>query len=340
MIAEVGYKEANVLVYKVTSGVIAKFVTAWKAEALNASVNGTDATPTVTIDVAAASKKFENGTTVANVGAVKLNSANLFNVTVTDAMDALRISNNTADVAGGYTTINGLVTAVSIQVSGATVAGASEVSLNDAATCAGTKADGAAPTAATSGSGPTVTLKVTATDIDIFFGAGYNICLKVPGTALLQDGQLSASFTGLAGDAKYVVDLGAGGDIKKVGVNGVKVRILNIPASTNSDQAYIRFYNTGTKDALVMGTLYGQDGKVIGAENVNLFNPLKANDVEVLSAAQLALKVGGGTTPVAPWTGRAWLLVQAQISTDLFKVQSLVRAPSGVLVNVSTDASN
>jgi len=340
MIAEVGYKEANVLVYKVTSGVIAKFVTAWKAEALNASVNGTDATPTVTIDVAAASKKFENGTTVANVGAVKLNSANLFNVTVTDAMDALRISNNTADVAGGYTTINGLVTAVSIQVSGATVAGASEVSLNDAATCAGTKADGAAPTAATSGSGPTVTLKVTATDIDIFFGAGYNICLKVPGTALLQDGQLSASFTGLAGDAKYVVDLGAGGDIKKVGVNGVKVRILNIPASTNSDQAYIRFYNTGTKDALVMGTLYGQDGKVIGAENVNLFNPLKANDVEVLSAAQLALIVGGGTTPVAPWTGRAWLLVQAQISTDLFKVQSLVRAPSGVLVNVSTDAPN
>jgi len=342
MIAEVGYKEANVLVYKVTSGVIAKFVTAWKAEALNASVNGVDATPTVTIDVAAGSKKFENGTTVANIGAVKLNSANLFKVTVTNAVDALRISNNTADAAGtvNYSTIKGLVTAVSIQVSGATVAGASEVSLNDAATCAGTKVDGAAPTAATSGSGPTVTLKVTATNMATFFNAGYNICLKVPGTALLQDGQLSASFTGLAGDAKYVVDLGAGGDIKKVGVNGVKVRVLNIPASTNTDQAYIRFYNTGTKDALVMGTLYGQDGKVIGAENVNLFNPLKANDVEVLSAAQLALKVGGGTTPVAPWTGRAWLLVQAQISTDLFKVQSLVRAPSGVLVNVSTDASN
>lgn len=339
MIAEVGYKEANVLVYKVTSGIIAKFVTAWKADGSNASVNGTDATPTVTIDVAAASKKFENGATVANVGSVKLNSANPFNVTVTDAIDALRISNNTADIAGTptYSTIKGLVTAVLVQVSGATVAGASEVSLNDAATCAGSKADGAAPDAAASG---TVTLKVTATNMTTLFGRGYDVCLKVPGTALLQDGQLSVSFTGLAGDAKYVIDLGAGGDIKKVGVNGVKVRVLNIPATTNSDQAYIRFYNTSTKDTLVTGTLYGQDGKVIGTDNVNLFNTLKANDVEVLSAAQLALIVGGGTTPVAPWTGRAWLLVQAQISTDLFKVQSLVRAPSGVLVNVSTDASN
>jgi hypothetical protein len=326
MKVNVGYKEANVEMGKTFSGTIIKFVTAWKAETKNTSVNGTDPTSTVTIDVAAGSKKFLNGATMANVGTVLVNSAN--DITL------IRLSDNTAD---GGDSVKALVTALSVQVSGATVAGASEVSLNDAATCAGNKVAGATPTT-TSGSGPTVTLGLTAGNISTLYQPGFNVCLKVAGTTVLQDGQLSASFAGSSSDGSYVLDLGSGGDIKKVGVNGVKIRVLNIPNPTNADQAYIRFYNTGTTGTVVTGSLYGQDGKAIGVENIELFNPLKANDVEVLSAAQLASLFGGGT-PVS-WTGRAWLLVQAQISTELFKVQGLVRSPSGVLVNLSTDASN
>jgi len=59
----------------------------------------------------------------------------------------------------------------------------------------------------------------------------------------------------------------------------------------------------------------------------------------VLDAAKLASLVGGGT-PVPAWSGRAWLLVQAELDKDSFKVTGLVRTPQNVLVNLSTDASN
>jgi prepilin signal peptidase PulO-like enzyme (type II secretory pathway) len=65
-----------------------------------------------------------------------------------------------------------------------------------------------------------------------------------------------------------------------------------------------------------------------------LFDALKAHDVEILDAAKLAAKVGAS----APWTGRAWLMVQAETAPELLKVQALVRSPTGILINLSTDA--
>jgi hypothetical protein len=80
------------------------------------------------------------------------------------------------------------------------------------------------------------------------------------------------------------------------------------------------------------------DGKVIGTENAVLFAALKANDVEVLNAAALQTKVGAS----APWTGRAWLMVQAEVDITAFRVQALMRTPAagGVLINMSTDATD
>jgi prepilin signal peptidase PulO-like enzyme (type II secretory pathway) len=78
------------------------------------------------------------------------------------------------------------------------------------------------------------------------------------------------------------------------------------------------------------------DGKVIGTENSVLFDALKANDVEVLDAAKLQAKIGA----TSPWTGKAWLLVQAEVEPASFKVQGLLRTPANILVNLSTDALN
>jgi len=67
-----------------------------------------------------------------------------------------------------------------------------------------------------------------------------------------------------------------------------------------------------------------------------LFDLLKSNDVEVLDALKLEKKFG----LTAPWTGRAWMLVQAEIDKELFRVQALIRSPSGALINMSTDTTN
>jgi len=134
----------------------------------------------------------------------------------------------------------------------------------------------------------------------------------------------------------FTTSLGSESNLVNVGINGARVRVLQIPGVGNTDQAFIRFYNTGNTDAIVRGTLYGMDGKMLSGDNVELFNTLKANDVEVLDAAKLAAKMNITT----PWTGKAWLLVQAEIEPASFKVQALLRTPANILVNLSTDALN
>jgi hypothetical protein len=159
------------------------------------------------------------------------------------------------------------------------------------------------------------------------------VCLEADGTKVMSDGSLTVTFNATSpSGATY--ELGSG-DLTTVTRNGVALRVLNVPATNNADQAFIRFYNTSAQETIVTGTLYGQDGKALGKEGAELLSPLKPYDVKALSAAQLADKLGIGTTP---WTGRAWLLVQAPIDPTAFKVQALVRAPNGTLVNVSTDA--
>jgi hypothetical protein len=40
------------------------------------------------------------------------------------------------------------------------------------------------------------------------------------------------------------------------------------------------------------------------------------------------------------WEGRAWLLIQAPVSSDSFRVQVLMKNPTGELANLSTDAAD
>jgi len=323
---EIGYVQGGLVATAVSSGVFMSFVTALKAEVTSTEFGGVN--PAVTIDVKQASKKFVAGNavtpTVATLGSVKITSAN--------ANANIRL----AAVTASDKSAANILTTGTVTVSGALLAGVQSIALYQAAGCTTMSTVPAGTPAATSAG---VAATITLSNIPIAeLIAGLNICATVPGTTTLNGGQLSAVLVG-GGVDKFVPDLGAGNNIALVGINGSRARVLNIPPANNADQVFLRFYNTSSQDTVVRGTLYGQDGKILGTENVVLFNPLKANDVEILDATGLATKIGGGTA-IAPWTGRAWLLVQAEVESSSFKVQGLVRTPSNVLVNLSTDATN
>jgi hypothetical protein len=213
------------------------------------------------------------------------------------------------------------------------MAGVQSVSLHDGIACNANELYKGVPTTTTGGSSVSVTGIVVGANEKIL--PGLTICTTVDGTKTLDAGQLSAVLTG-GGVSNFVPDLGSTTDIVKVSINGARLRVLNIPAVGATESAALRFYNTSSQDIVVTGTLYGQDGKELGTPNSTLFSALKSNDVELLTAATLAQKFGITT----PWTGRAWLMVQAQVDISSFKVQALIRSANGTLINMSTDVTN
>jgi len=329
MNVEVGFIQGGAITTAVFSGTIIKFVTALKVNYLTSAA--------VTIDVKQASKKFAAGG-----GAVSITQAVLGGILVS----ALAASTNyrLATFPIAESTAGAIMATGSLTIAGNLLAGASSVDVYSGTACAGDKLVSQIPTApASGGSVNSVTLtNIAITQLVDTTSPGVSVCATVPGTTTLNNGQITATLTG-GGVTNFTPDFATNGNLANVDINGVRVRVLNIPPpSTNpgDDQVFIRFYNTSSQEAVVRGTLYGMDGKMIGSENVVLFSPLKGNDVEALSAAALALKIGGGTTPVPAWTGRAWLLVQAEAERSSFKVQALVRSPTNTLINLSTDAQD
>jgi len=326
--SEIIYVDAGVNNTKPFEGTIIKFVTAIAPKFVQGSER--------VIDVKKASKEFVTDGTIVEIGQFALSAGQL-------AAEQPRFSRSWESGAVGLTTTKTLVSGVSITLSGPTIAGAKQawlVANTVGNTCQGGTRYGLAQVAATSRAS---TLIIGASGIgnptnapDYFAAVGLRICLEVKGTDLLSDGQLTASFAGLAKSTSFLLDPGNGGELSKITRNGAVVRVLNVPAKDNADQTFLRFYNSSSLPTTVRATLYGADGKSIGTENATLFDALKANDVEILDAAKLEAKLG------KPWSGRAWLLIQADVSAEFFKVQSMIRAPGtpGVLINVSGEAYN
>ncbi len=340
--AEITYVDAGINTIKTFEGTIIKFVTALAGTVKAGSPH--------TIDVGKkASKEFTNGTIV-KVGEFSLSAG----LTQGAGHGTPRVSKSYDDyVVGNTNLVSGVISGFTITLSGPTIAGAKQAWLDTQAGCNGTKIANAEVVAAAAGgaggaggaAGSSVSIIVTGiTDatnykgINLFTNPATHVCLEALGTTVLSDGQLTATLAGLQKSTSFELDLGSGGNLSKIDRNGALVRVLNIPAVGNADQPFIRFYNTSSQPAQVRGTLYDQDGKIIGTENSVLFSTLKANDVEILDAAKLQAKVGVTT----PWTGRAWLLIQADVDKEAFKVQAMIRTPGtpGVLVNLSGEAYN
>jgi len=324
------------------------FVTAYKAEFSKGSLKTPATMGFAQIDVVKSSKQFLKD----NVNSPKAFVGSF----IVEPVDSSRVVRT---ITGTVVNASAVISTASVTINGTTVGTLGKIGLilkeptdcDVAYTLSGTPAGSTTTTSGTSGSTTTqagsVTIAierptgtpaatdafnvVSGTDAAASHTAMY-VCLEADPAKTMQDGPLTITFNATS-PSGATFELGSG-DLTTVTRNGAVLRVLNIPSTTNADQSFIRFYNTSGQDVIVTGTLYGQDGKALSKDGAELISPLKAYDVKALSASALAAQLAITT----PWTGRAWLLVQAPVDPSMFKVQALVRAPNGALINVSTDA--
>ncbi len=319
---------------------IIKPVTALKVEAFKFAEVSTSAAY-AQIDVKKLSKEFidksNNNSNIAFAGELQISPGT--------AMSLLRAA------SGRLLSAADILTTATITISGPTVASLSKISFVKGANpvnCAGTVYGDAVPNTPVAASGTAsssssngeakVSFISTSDGYKDLLGAvtagaaysGLHVCLVGTGSNVMSEGPLTVTIMGSKSSAE--TELGTG-ELVTVTKNGTVVRVLNIPGVKSADRGFVRFYNTGNQEFAVSGTLYGEDGKPIGTEGMTLFASLKPNDVKVLDRAALEALAGNKT-----WDGRAWLMIQAPISSNSFKVVATVRSANGVLTNVSSDA--
>ncbi len=329
MAVEMTYQDVFASATKTATIPLIKFVTAYQATISRDNLV-TKTASDVTVDVRTDSKKFV------------LKDGSVTNVVLGGSVNVSATVAGIRNATGALVSASDLFTTATITIDGSPVSTLGSITFSSAnmnGACGGTPLTTpvGTPTVASGGGGSiTVSLPMAgdAYSAMVSGATGLALCFNADGTKVMSDGQVSITVNGISpGGALFEI---GSGNIALVGRNGTVVRVLNIPNSTGADRAFIRFHNTSTQPVVVTGTLYGQDGKEIGTKGAKLFDPLQSNDTKTLDSAALMAKVGA----TAAWTGRAWLMIQAPISADMFKVQALVRTANGTLTNVSSDATD
>ncbi len=348
MNVEVTYDEFFTKVTKTATIPIISFATAYKATISTTNLAATTAAYGL-IDVGSLSKKFISGTEPtlqAFVGHV--------------IVSAVDIDKTFRNASGVTLSAGNLIESATITVSGPTIAGLSKISFNSAdattPTCASTTLIEGKPatvttSGTTSGSAPSggvgsVTVTVTGgttwsegysqlvSDDGGGAGRGIIVCTVADGNTPMSNGYLSIVVNGTSPAGK-VTELGSASDYLEVKRNGTAIRVLNIPLeSTDPYKVNIRMFNVSNLDLTgVKGSLYGVDGALI-KDDLDL-GTVPANGVKLVTSDSVIGMLGTGSTA----KGRAWMLIQAPVQ-DTFKVQVLMKNPSGVLSNISTDAAD
>jgi len=331
---DVTYDDFFTKVTKSTAISMISFVTAYGA-------TFTAAANPITIDVGALSKKFLLGKTTEYGGHFIVGPTK-------DSLGNVRTLRN----ATGFTlSATDILSGASVTISGPTVATLSKVMLSSGGVvsgCANMILEGA-PAAVSGGASDSVTIAIpngSQSYQSLVSGAladgaanghnGLNLCLVAEGnTKVMMDGYVTITVNGTTPVGK-VVELGSSAaDFLRVKRNGTVVRVLNVPGDpADPYRVNIRMYNTSSQTVNnIMGTLYGVDGKLI-ADGIILAPSLAPNNVKLITSDSLVTLVG------KTWTGRAWMIIQAPVDSSGFKVQVLVKQPSGVLGNISTDATD
>lgn len=184
------------------------------------------------------------------------------------------------------------------------------------------------------GPGVSVTFGSTAT-FATQLATGYKACITFDGTTAISSGSITASINTTNNTGYSASTTLASGSVADITRNGSSTRAMNIPAANNTDQAFVRVTNTSSLAGKVYGTLYGQDGVVLGTANSVLADSTAfvSNATVVFDAATLKTKLGISSD----WTGRAQLIITAE--TPTMRAQNLVRTANGTLVNVGGDTS-
>ncbi|ALG67314.1 hypothetical protein [Beggiatoa leptomitoformis] len=274
------------------------------------------------IDVKESSKKFTTNTLVSQqnafVGQVSFNNKN-------EGATAAALRRNTASPL----VVSDMLQTALITIQGNPLNNAEKVRLVTAGSvnkCSvGTTVAEAVPT------GGSVTFKITPAAVS----AGVGICLQVNGTTAIEPGQLTVTMSGVAANDWTPVFGDTALNIHEVKKNGISFRVLNIPAilftddNVPQDKAYVRLYNTNTFVTVVRGVMYASTGTQVG--ETQILGTLNPKEVVVLDGNTLRNLFG-------LWEGRARLVID--VEAEDFSVQATIRSRSGVLTNLSSEASD
>lgn len=154
-----------------------------------------------------------------------------------------------------------------------------------------------------------------------FYLSGDTIEEVVGGTASSYQGWLELENVSDALSVQSSIRSKAGGPLgnmsteveKTVTVNGTSVfKVLGIPSIDNYEKGFIRFCNMGTTSTTIRGTLYNEDGSIVGTPESTLIPGLNSKAIVVMDLYQLAKAVNGGPVAGKLWpAGILWLEVQA-----------------------------
>lgn len=279
----------------------------------------------VVVDVAAGSKEFTEAGDLGTVTKVSKATALLGKLTYDKVSTTVR----RADTATTPITVTAVLNTLKIQLQGPSLGAVSTtggVFLSKSAACGNSNALGTAQRA--SGSTVTFNMGIATAKTHITAGKGIFFCLHNKGANVVPTGTITATLTG-TGTSSYVPIFGEPGSLADITKNGATTKVLNVPSPTNTvDEAFIRINNMSNRAGKVFGTLYSEQGQVIGNANIVIAD-LTAMQATAVSSTQLATLLGASS-----WEKRAWLQIDSELSS--ISVQNLLRnRAADVLLNAS-----
>ena len=335
MTVEVSYNDFFGVQTKRSTIPVIRFTTAYKAEfyGTNGPDGNTAAAPM--IDVGVLSKRFKENN-------VNVNEAFAGYVVITAAASNMRGANGV-----GVSALD-LIDSATLTFSGPTIASISKVTLHlpsdvKANGCKATvQLNGLVGTGTGGTASDVISVPINTNDAYSAFissatvaneASGFAVCLVGDGIKNMVPGYVGLTVN-VASPGNKITELATTSDFVEVQRNGTVVRVLNVPGkSSDPYQVNIRMFNVSNSEiGNIKGSLYGVDGKPIA--DVLLVDKLASNNMKLLKSADLIKLVG------KEWEGRAWLLIQAPVSSDSFRVQVLMKNPTGELANLSTDAAD
>ncbi|WP_395338822.1 hypothetical protein PN836_012755 [Ningiella sp. W23] len=219
----------------------------------------------------------------------------------------------------------------------------SSVYLSESAMCTGT-ALFANTISAAEATSFTLAVSGSTTDLTTEYNLCYSVLTGSDADTIPEVGDINATWGIDFFNARYDnIDEEAGpfGDLVR---NGCIASFFNIPASSNSDTAYVRLTNTSSvNEGDIRGTLYAQDGTVLGAD-VAIAPDLAVSATQIFSTEGANRTTGAGQEVIdietafgvsgSDYKGRARLVLKGAF--DTCEGLGLIRSAStGALYNMS-----
>jgi len=275
--------------------------------------------------------------TLVNLGSLQLELQTANTTTFTDASGNVRKENgDDFDFQGGDThTLNFTVASGAMQEDGV-------VFLHTDDSCAG----GTTFSTNTLDDGELTSFALTISGTTTELTTEYFVCYQVDGTSVIPEvGQISAAWNVDFFNARYDNIAETGGNYGELLRNGCIASFFNVPAASNDDTAYIRLTNTSaTNEGDIRGTLYAQDGSVVGTADTTVAGDLAVHATQVFSTEGATRTASTGEEIIdietvfgvdgdTEYLGRARLVLKGAF--DTCEGMGLMRTGDGSLFNMT-----